>query len=570
MASGTNRSRAAAPASGNTVTDPLAPGAGRRGVLGLLGLGAAAVPLGALLTACSSATPADGNSKAAGSAPVDAGGDIEQLTIALPGSLSTLDVSHEAGILNYIAVLLAQESLLSVSPDGALGAGLATSWTHPDPLTYVYELRQNVTFWDGTPLTAADVVDSVEYHLDPANASQLAYAYSTVKSVRATGPHQVTIRLKNPYAMFQWTPTPSTLLIGSKAYAARHKGKLGTASALLMGTGPFRVTSFAPDDHVEFERNEKWWGGHVRVKKLRLTFVADDNTRLLAMRSGELDGAVNLPADRASQWERIKDTEVHYASDHSVVALAFNTSKAPWNDPKVRQAVAHATDRQGYVRSILRGKGEVASALVTRGQWTGLLTDAEVRQAYTAVPQYEYDIDRARTLLASSTAKDGFTEELHYPASGSQLGRAALALKEALVPLGITLNVKEVPLEKWISELSEPDRGLHFLWYYPTTGDPAELVEPYLDSAAIGSTNIAHYRNQAVHKDITEERASVSPAARGKDLADALQRAGADLPYHSLWWGQSATALSSKVGVKDFGTFFFIGPWATRLYPAGS
>ncbi|MGW2652293.1 ABC transporter substrate-binding protein [Streptomyces sp. NPDC001478] len=534
----------------------------RRRLLGLAGIGVLAAS--GVLAACApppAKDPAAGSSDPAARA-LGADAPIDTLTLALPSSLSSLDVGRESGVLNYLVAVLAQESLLSVDPSGKLGPGLATSWKQPDARTYVYTLRRGVTFTDGTRFTADDVVASIEAIRDPKNGSALGYAYAGVQSVKATGDHEVTIRLKAPDAMFAWTTTAGGLLVSSRAFLARNKGRVGTAKTLLLGTGPYRITEFAADDHVLLERNDAWWGEKPAVRKLKLSFVPDAGTRLVAMKSGAVDGALSLASDEARGWE--SSARVTYTGDRSVVSLAFDTAKAPFDDPHVRRAIAHAADREGMVKGILHGRAEVADALPSRDMWGDLMTAEEVRSGYDAIPSLDFDLDAARAELAKSSVKDGFTTELHYPNSGPQLGKAALALAASLKKIGITLKVKEITLEQWVAELGSGKQPLQFLWYFPVTGDPAELADPYLNAAAT-ATDIAHYDNSTVNTALDTAKSATDKNVRAKELMKAVQTAGADLPYLPLWWAQTASALSKRYVLLDQGPFAFIGPWATRI-----
>ncbi|MGW0786435.1 ABC transporter substrate-binding protein [Streptomyces sp. NPDC002913] len=540
----------------------------RRNVLRIAGAGMGLLAASGVLAACAPQPAGSGDDAAGtGSGTGAQGADvkIDQLTLALPSSLSSLDVGRESGVLNYLVAALAQESLLSVSPSGELGPGLASSWKQPDARTYVYTLRRGVVFSDGTPFTADDVVASIEAIRDPDNGSALSYAYAGVSSVKATGDLEVTIRLTAPDAMFAWTTTAGGLLVSSRAFLKRNKGKVGTAQTLLLGTGPYRITEFAADDHVLLERNDAWWGEKPAVQKLKLSFVPDAGTRLVAMKSKAVDGALGLASDEARSWESA--ARVTYTGDRSVVSLAFDTSKAPFDDIHVRRAFAHAADRAGMVKGLLHGKAEVADALPSPDMWGDLMPADEVRSGYDAIPALGFDLDAARAELAKSASKDGFTAELHYPGSGPQLGKAALALAAALKKIGITLDVKEITLEQWVSELGSGKQPLQFLWYFPVTGDPAELADPYLNAAAT-ATNIAHYDNPAVNSALDSAKKSTDPAERGKLLMKAVQEAGPDLPYLPLWWARSATALSKDIVLLEQGPYALIGPWATRVRKA--
>lgn len=536
----------------------------RRGVLRAAGAGIGVLAVSAILSACSPQKP-EGDGPADGTAARGADTPIDTLTLALPSSVSTLDVSRESGILNYVVACLAQESLLSVGPTGKLQPGLAESWKQPDATTYVYTLRRDAKFSDGTEVTADDVLASIEAARN--EGSGLAYAWAGVASVRATGAREITVRLKKPDAAFSWTPTPGTLLISGKAFLARNEGKVGTPKSLLLGSGPYRVTSFAPDDHVALERNDHWWGDRPSVRSLKLSFIPDAGTRLVAMKSGSVDGALDLPSDEARTWESA--AEVAYTGDRSVVALAFDTARAPFDDIHVRKAFAHAADRAGMTKGILHGRAEVASTLVSPDMWGDLLTADAVDTAYGKLPAWDFDLDLARAELAKSAHGGGFGLDLTYPSSGPQLGKAALALAASLKELGITLNVKETTLEQWIADLLPGKKPLQFLWYYPVTGDPAELTNAYLDGQAT-ATNLPHYANGVVDKALAAARTTVDPTARGAHLMTAVTAAAADLPYLPLWWAQTATAFSKDLVFEEPGPFALVGPWATRVKKAAS
>ncbi|GAA0826397.1 ABC transporter substrate-binding protein [Streptosporangium amethystogenes subsp. fukuiense] len=520
--------------------------------------GLAAVP--GLVAACGSPEPAAGG-------PAGAAKSLDVLRVALPSSLGSLDVSKEAGIMNYVVALLCQEALVGVGRDGSLLPSLAESWTRKDATTYVYTIRQGVAFSDGTPLTADDVVASLDLHARKGSTSAFAYAYANVKKIDVSGPAEITITLKQPDASFAWTPSPGTLMVTSRKFIEASGDGIGTPGAKILGTGPYRVTEFAPDSHVTLERNDAWWGGKAPYRQIEIDFVPEESTRLLAMRGGSVDVALNVPAEQIDQWKGLPGVEVKAASDRSLVTLAFNTAKKPWDDVHVRRAVAHAVDREGILRSVLRGHGRVADTLTDPAQWGGVLGEAEVESLYASIPQYGFDLAKARAELAASSVPGGFADVLTYPNSGPQLGRAALTLAENLKGIGITLEVKEVPLEQWIAELGKHASGIYLGWYFATTGDPAEYIQQLLNGAATGvnGTNIAEYANAEVTGLLDEAKTGTDDAARGRLLGEALVKAAGDVPYQPLWWGEAATAFGPGVGTGEFGPYFFVGPWATEI-----
>ncbi|MEV7011197.1 ABC transporter substrate-binding protein [Streptosporangium sp. NPDC051022] len=522
--------------------------------------GLAAVP--GLVAACGSTAPAGSTKDAGGTAK-----SLDLLRVALPSSIGSLDASKEAGIMNYVVALLCQEALVGVGQDGSLQPSLAESWERKDPKTYVYKIRSGVTFADGTPLTADDVVASLDLHAKKGSTSAFAYAYANVDKIEASGPAEVTITLKEPDASFAWTPSPGTLLVTSRKFIEATGKDIGTPAGKILGTGPYKVTEFAPDSHVTMERNDAWWGGKAPYRQIRLDFIPEESTRLLAMRGGSVDVALNVPAEQIDQWKAISGVDLKTASDRSLVTLAFNTAKKPWNDIHVRKAVAHAVDREGIVRSILRGHGQVATTIPDPAQWGGVLDEAGVKSLYDGIPQYGFDLAKAKAELAQSSVPNGFSDVLTYPGSGPQLGKAALTLAENLKTIGITLEVKEIPLEQWIAELGKHSSGIYLGWYFATTGDPSEYIQQLLNGAYVGEngSNIAEYANAEVTGLLDDAKKGTDDATRGKLLGDALVKAAADVPYQPLWWGEAATAFGPKIGAGEFGPYFFVGPWAAKL-----
>lgn len=541
--------------SGSTTT-----GFSRRSLLKVLVTAGGVVAMPSMLAACT-------NDTSEGGSPTPKATALDKLQVGLPSSISTLDVSREAGIMNFVVALLTQESLLGIDANGKLVPSLAESWDAPDPTTYVFTLRKGVTFTDGTPLTVEDVIASIDVHAAKGSTSALAYAYAGVTSVRKTGPDELTIKLSAPNSAFAWVLSPGTLQVTSKAFLDKNGDKIGTPGVLLLGTGPYQVTEFAPDSHVTFERNASWWGGKVEIGTVRLDFITDESTRKLALRQGSIDVALQVPLRQVKEWSALDGVDILTATDNSLVTLAFNTSVAPWNDRNVREAVARAIDRKGIVDSILGGHAEVALTIPTKDQWGGLLTKEQADELYGQIPQYDFDLDAAKKLIAQSSVPNGFSAQVTYPNSGPEIGRALLTLAENLKSLGIKLEVKEITLEQWIADLGN-HAGISMGWYFPTTGDPAEYVLLLLNKqyAAKGGTNLAEYRNDKVSSLLDQEVTSTDPAKRAQLLGDALVAAAADVPYQPLWWGQAATAFGGGTTADGYGPYFFLGPWPTRVH----
>ncbi len=526
--------------------------------------------LAALVAACApgAGSSASGSSAAGSPASGSAGAEdpassqeIDVLSVGLPSSMSTLYPGKEAGIVNFYVASLVGEGLVAPDGVGVLQPALAQSWTQTSPTAYVYTLRDGVLFQDGTPLTIDDVLFSINLARDEEKSPGSAWAWSNLKSVKKSGDNEIILTLNDPNVAFEWTPCAANALwVTSEDYVNAHNGEIGTPSALLMGTGPYKVTKFEPDSMVELERVDSWWGGPVPAKTVRISFIPEEATRLLARQSGDIDLAINVSLDQAQAWEDTDSTSVYMAPNRSYTGIDFHTPTAPFDDVHVRKAIAHACNRQAYVDRLLKGHGEVATALTTPEQIEGVFGAEGAREALSVVYDIPYDLEAAKAELAQSKVPNGFTVTVGVSNSAPQVSSAFQVLKQDLEPLGIILEIKEMPVEQWYDTIGSSDWPLAYMDYTSTTGDPAEMSSWFL-----GDGNPAGYANAEVTAMMTKVNQETDPKKRAELLIEAQKLALQDVPYIPLWWGVAASALADEYEFEDFGSYTFVSPWTPRI-----
>ncbi|ACZ32170.1 extracellular solute-binding protein family 5 [Xylanimonas cellulosilytica DSM 15894] len=517
----------------------------RRGLAGLTALAVAA------LAACA---PSSGATDAGGAADAK-----DTLVVGLPGSLSSLDPAVEGGILNYYVAAITSEGLVRLGEDGSLQPAIAEDWTTTDATTFVFDIRQGVDFQDGTELTVDDVLYSIDRARDAVSSPSTAAYWPEVASVEQTGDWQVTITLAAPSASFLTTVSnAAALFITSRAYGEANP-TAGTAQAPGLGTGPYEPVEFAPDSHATFEATGTWWGGESAYKTVRFDFIPDENTRLLARKSGDIDIALNVPLDQVDTWQS-DDTNVVLAADNSYVGFQVNQTAKPFDDVHVRRAIAHAIDRDAIVSAVLQGHGEAAVGFPTPEALGGYVGAEEATSLLDGLPGLDFDLDAAKAELAQSSVPQGFSTEIVYPNTGPQLGQAALAIAENLNGLGIELTVTEVPIEQWFTTLEGPDRGLHFTWYFSTTGDPGEVIGWYLRPG-----NPYGWTNPEGEAALTAAATTPDPKERATQILQANALANEDVAAIPLWWGQAATAVAADLQFDDYTPFTLLGVWPDAL-----
>ena len=491
---------------------------------------------------------------------------IEEITWALANIPETLFVPHAWSTDIGVIMSLVQEGPLLFGDDLSMVPGPAESWEYEDPTTLVYTLRDDVTFSDGTPLTADDVVATVEYHLDPANASQLAAFYEPVESIEATAPNEVTITLTEPNVQFQyWAAHMAGFLFPQEQLADTQN--LGSPEEFPVGTGPYEIVEFAPAERVVLEARDDYWGGTPPVQRINFVAIPDAQTRLLAMRNGDIDGTFAVPITNIEQWRALDNATIYTAPSLGTFILTVDHEAAPFDDVHVRRAIAHSIDREGLVNAILKGNGAPLDALNPPGMWSGVLTPEEVAEFYGSIPSYEFDMEKAAEELAQSAYPDGFAFTAPVSSALPDLINSLQSLAQNLSQLGIDMTVQEVDPNQWLATyFRHEDLGMQTMNYYPDYSDPAAY--PYLffhsDNARPEGMNASNYTNPEVDALIDEANQTTDRAARAEALKEMFRIANEDVAVIPLFTPYNAMALRNEYVMPGYNAFWYNIPWAMR------
>lgn len=493
--------------------------------------------------------------------------DIEEITWALPGFPDTLLVAHAWSTYEGAIMSLVQEGLLVFGDDLSLQPGIADTWSQTDPQTYVYHIRDGITFHDGSPVTADDVVFSMTWHQDPNNRSQLGAFFASVASIEATGPQEVTVKLKKPDAQFQYSPAHMAGFIMKKSQLEAAGADYGTPAALPLGTGPYKLVEWVPGDRVVMEAYDGYWGGRPSVRRIVMQPIPDTQTRQLAMRNGDIDGTFDVPISEVDQWQQLDGVDVATASSLGVYQVTLDFGTPPFDDIHIRKAIAHALDKQGLVTAILKGKGEAAVAINPPGMWAGVLDEAAAREFYATLPQLEFDLEKAKAELAQSSMPNGFEFTIPVPNTEPLMLYAMLSLAENLKQIGVTMNVSEVDYSAWLDTyFAHENMGAQIISYFPDYADAANYPFLFYHSLNAGKDgmNGSTYKNPAVDAALDKALQSSDPAERAAALKEAITLANADVATIPIFWPDSAMAIRSDYALKGYSAFWYNIPWAIR------
>ncbi len=377
-------------------------------------------------------------------------------------------------------------SLVSRDDSMNLHGDLAESWETPDPLTYIFHLKRGVKFHDGSAVTAADVVATFNFILNPANKSPKRGGFRLVSSVEANDPATVTFHLKAPYASFVWSVSrPGIGIVPAGAGA--------DFSRRLIGSGPFKFVSQAQDDEVVLAAFPEYFGGAPNVTRLRARVVPDAIVRALELRKGSADLEVSsLSADMVPVLARRPELAVSERAGTNLQYLGFNMDDAVMGRREVRQALAYATDRAALIKYLLHGQARIATGILPPNHW-----------AYEKdVTQYSVDIPRAEALLDAAgfpRGANGVRMHLLLKTSTEEQARViGAALQEQWRKVGVELEARPLELATLLSDSIKGNFQIVLLRWVGANNDP-DIFEFVFSSKRFppDGANRGHYRECA-------------------------------------------------------------------------
>jgi peptide/nickel transport system substrate-binding protein len=440
------------------------------------------------------------------------------------------------------------ESLVNRDREFRLEPSLATSWKMVDARTWRFALRPKVKFHDGAPLTADDVVFSVERAL--ARTSQRAFQLRGVTGARKVDELTVDVLLAAPDAVL-----PEKMIfvgIMSRSWAEKHgvllpqdfNGKQEThAVRNANGTGPFVLKRYEPDARLVLAANPDWWGrdtafGGGNVTEATYTVIQSDATRMAALATGEADFVIDPPFQDVARLAQDKRLKFASTSDIGTQYLGFDQWRAelegsdqkgrnPFRDLRVRRAVYQAIDIDSIVAKVLRGQA-VATGAFLSARVDGALPEHERR--------LPYDPAAARALLKEAGLPNGFSVQLDCV---NVTFRAAVcqAITAMLAQVGIRATFQPAPSALFFPKLTQATSSFFEFGWTPTT-DAWSMLNSTVrshDGAGAGQFNGGRYSNPKLDALIDAIRVEPDLARRRQRVGEALQLMADDLPLVPLY-----------------------------------
>lgn len=422
--------------------------------------------------------------------------------------------------------------LTKTDPDGKVVPDLATAWeATADQKTWTFTLRDGVTFSDGSAFTAQDVVDTFHYYLKPDTATQEANKIATVQDVAATDEHTVTFTLSAPNALF---PNAIVWVKMLKMSA------LDTIDKDPIGTGPFTVKEFVPDDHLTLQRNDAYFGDPAPLDEIKIVTAADAASAASSLASGDLDILWALPLSDVDQYQGSDQISIVLPKSPSQwPSWEMDATSAPFDNVKARQALAYAVDRQQILDAAYYGQGELSptnNPLGTSNPWFSAdgLTD------------YSYDLDKAKALFAEAGVKEGDT--LTWWGIGGaypEWQTSAQILQDSLKQIGINLKIENNDIATWVDAFYPAGKsypGLIVPNFQSTPVEPAFSINFLLKGRCECNWDDAQFASA-----YTTAIGEADEAKRHQDWAEVQKIVNEQVPVIVPLQSNVATAVSKKI-----------------------
>lgn len=506
----------------------------RRELLRRLGLGGAALALPGVLAACggggkkSTATTATGGGGTRG-------GVFKMARNEEPLSFDPLIPSDNGSIWVLYNMF---DQLTTVNADSTdVVPSLAESWDiSPDKTIYTFHLRKGVHFSDGTPMTADDVVFSIQRAADP-KKSGYSFLFGSVSRVKKLDANTVQVTLTQPFApLLQNLNVFPASIVPAKLVQANAKG----FAQKPVGTGPFALKVFRKGQLTHLVRNENYWKpGRPYLDEVRIPYVTDDNTRILKLQAGEIDAAVNIPYAQIEQLDKRNDVDVKIEELYRFDGIWLNNAKEPFDDIRVRQALNYATDKESIIKSILFGHAEVANHMMPKMKYW--------RQDVKAYP---YDIAKAKQLIKQSKAPGGFTIPLVVPSGDSIISQVAQIVKQSWAEIGVKAEISNLDIGTAYTNFSNSNYVAGNNWYI--TSDvvaPDELAAIQFDYSATGGTHsfFTNYKSAEATALVNKAATATDDATRANAFGKLQEVVMHDAPMVALYFTPARTGVRTNV-----------------------
>ncbi|MDP1720848.1 MAG: ABC transporter substrate-binding protein [Candidatus Nanopelagicaceae bacterium] len=398
-------------------------------------------------------------------------------------------------------------------PNGTVGPDLASSWkSNAKGTQWTFTIRKGVKFSDGSPLDAKAVKAVFDYAKKPTTVTQEANKIKMITKVTASG-QNVIFDLSSPSALFP------EAIAWIKMIKVSQVAKFNVNPAT---SGPYKVKSFSPNVSLVMDRNPNYYGTAAKMASVKFVKASDPTAAVTSLRSGDIDVLYQLPLADAAPLQKDKNLQLVKAKVSSVsVTWEYDMKSAPFNDIRVRQAVAYATDRAAILKSAYYGFGAVS-------KFNTIVPDKSAWNCGTAggLTSYNYDLAKAKQLFADA----GVSSFTWWGVAGAlpEFDAMGQVLQASLKTIGIDMKIENNEVGTWAAKFYPAGKtypGLLLPNYQSVPGEPAFSMNFLLTGRAEDNWESAKY--DALY---TKAIGTLDPGKRKAAWCDAMKLENSELP----------------------------------------
>ena len=411
------------------------------------------------------------------------------------------------------------DTLVTVDPEtNEVVPQIAESWEQTDDQTYVFKIREGIKFHDGSDLTAEDV----KFSLDRArNSAAVSYIVNFIEEVTVDDDHTVTVKTTAPYA-----PTLRNLAIPFAAIVPKAVVEADENAFIQnpVGSGPYKFVEWNHGDHVTLKAFDDYYAGKPETENLIMKVIPETSQRTIALETGEVDLAYDLAVNDIPKVNSDDKLTVYEIPSLTCWYVSMNMNKKPFDNPKVREAMSMAIDRQTIIDTINAGSGQTADAIIAPAVF-----------GYYSTGVKEYNPTKAKELLAEAGYPNGFSTTLWVNDNQSRI-EMCQAMQAMLLEVGVQCNLEVLEFGSFISRTTAGDHDLAYFGWTTSSGDADYSYYSLEHSTQQGAAgNRSFLADPDVDKLIEEARSNTNEEERKelyKELAIKLDEINNNIPVY--------------------------------------
>ncbi|QIK63919.1 ABC transporter substrate-binding protein [Leucobacter viscericola] len=375
------------------------------------------------------------------------------------GELANLDPIKAFNYPENTVVANLCEALFQMQPDFSIKENLATGATTEDGTVWKIGIRDDVTFWDGTPMTVEDVIYSLNRNIDPAEGSYWGGGVvANIKDITKTGDNEITISLKQPDNLL---PSSLSTIIGTVVQEKQRKAagdNYGNPDTGVMCTGPMKYTpgNWKQGQSITLERYDGYWNSKkaAKSKQVEIGFVVDPTAIANGLKTGEIQGSYDVPLPALGELSSSTSGSLVSGQGMQIMAI-ISTGNGAFGDPAVRRALTRATDRQAVADTVYEGTGTPSRSVVPQSAWDRYPDAAKSRDE--KLPDLGFDIAAAKEELKAAKVDTSKPIKIAYPSERSFYADILNEMANGAKELGLTLEPTGVPSAQFGAFFSDPE-----------------------------------------------------------------------------------------------------------------